>query len=730
MRIFMLTMSLGIGGAETHILELTRALVARGHSVTVASGGGIFVEPLTAAGARHIEVPLYTKKPGVLRRAYRALRRELRENPYDVIHAHARIPAFLGHKLAKKFDIPFVTTFHGTFNPVWYWRLLTRTGERTLAVSEDIRAYLMRSYGTDPEKIHLTVNGIDTDAFRKAESAEDLPAGERILTVTRLDKECAWHVFRLIEAMPDIVSERPDARLIIVGGGDVLQEVKRCAAETDAALGGNRIFVLGPRADIPHILPGADVFVGVSRAAMEAMAASLPVVLSGAQGHLGVFVPSVTEEAVGTNFCCRGRALGTAEEIARCVITVLSKTAEERAQMGEYNRSVIAEMYSVGRMCTDAEETYRRAVCEHIPRWGDVLISGYYGFHNAGDDALLTSIADGLRQRGVRRIAALSRQGSAPAVGVKAVSRFHTFAVYRAMRRAKLLVSGGGSLFQDATSKKSLVYYASVVRMARRLGVPVMIYANGIGPIRTASGRKTTARACLGADYISVRESTSFEELCRMGIPAEKIRISADPVYRLAHGGTGEKKDTVIVSLRELAGKSAREADSAALEDAVTLALREVCRERALTAVILPMQEKYDREISERLCRRLTEAGVEATVSTAHGAEAIFAEIGTARAVLAMRLHALIFATASAVPSAAISYDPKIDALMDYLGVPENTLSMETPDAEKIAETLRRILTDGEAAEKLRARACALSALAEEDLNAAVQLMGDEKRKR
>lgn len=725
MNILMLTMSLGIGGAETHILELSRALVARGHSVTVAGGGGIFVEPLVKAGARHIEVPLHSKAPGALRRAYRALAADIRQNQYDIIHAHARIPAFLGQKLARRYDIPFVTTFHGTFNPVWYWRLLTRTGERTLAVSDDIRDYLMRYYRTAPDKITVTVNGIDTDAFSASTPAYlSLPEGEKILTVTRLDKECAWHAFRLIEAMPEIVSARPDARLVIVGGGDVLDEIRDCAARVDDSLGGGHILVLGPRSDIANILPCADVFVGVSRAAMEAMAASLPVVLSGAQGHLGVFVPAMTDEAIGTNFCCRGRSLASAEEIAQCVITVLEKDGAQRREMGEYNRSVIARHYSVGRMCDDALITYRRTITEHVPRTGDVVISGYYGFHNAGDDTLLASIAGGLKERGITRISALSRRGTSPAVGIKPISRFNTFAVWRALSRAKLLISGGGSLFQDATSTKSLVYYASVVRMAHRLGVPVMIYANGIGPIRRDAGKRLAAEACRDADYISVREATSREELIRMGIPAAKIRVTADPVYRLAPtSNQTETSARVVVSLRELAGKSAQDVNTAALEDAVIRALTEVCRERALSVVILPMQPKYDAAISARLVSRLTEAGVEASLSNAKSSEEIFAEIGGARAVLAMRLHALIFATASAVPSVAISYDPKVDALMDYLGMPENTLSHRVPDAGRIADALRRVLTDESAAETLRTRAAELASLAETDIDAAVKLL-------
>ncbi len=733
MNILMLTMSLGIGGAETHILELSRALVKKGHRVTVAGEGGLFVEPLLAAGASHINAPLHTKRLGALKKARRILTEHIRKEKYDIIHAHARIPAFIGQKLARKFDIPFVTTFHGTFNPVWYWRLLTKTGERTLAVSDDIRDYLMRHYKTDPEKITVTVNGIDTDAFSGGEIPDELrslPKGEKILTVTRLDKESAWHVFRLIEAMPEIVKERPQARLIIVGGGDVLDEIRKSANAMDTSLGGDHIFVLGPRGDIARILPIADVFVGVSRAAMEAMAARIPVVLSGAQGHLGLFLPEMKEEAISTNFCCRGRAPGTAAQIAKDVLASLRADHAARAEMGAYNRRVISESYSVERMCADALSTYDKTIRAHICRTGDVVISGYYGFDNAGDDALLASISGGLKGRGITRISALSRRGASPAPGVKAVSRFNVFAVRRALKRAKLVISGGGSLFQDATSAKSLVYYASVVRMAHKAGVPVMIYANGIGPIRGESGRRLAAEACHDADYISVREATSKEELCRMGIPAEKIRVTADPVYRTAAQGapsTVGHKEQIVVSLRELAGKSAQSADCDALEDAVVLALTEICQTHALSARILPMQPKYDARISDRLVRRLTEAGIETSLSSAKTSEEIFSEINTSRAVLAMRLHALIFATACAVPSVAISYDPKVDALMDYLGMPENTVSQHTPNTRELADILHRVLTDETAEEKLRTRALELSSLAETDIEAAMQLLAKSK---
>ena len=66
MKILMVTMGLGIGGAETHIVELSRALSRLGHEITVASAGGIYVDELEGCGVRHVTLPLNTKKPAAL----------------------------------------------------------------------------------------------------------------------------------------------------------------------------------------------------------------------------------------------------------------------------------------------------------------------------------------------------------------------------------------------------------------------------------------------------------------------------------------------------------------------------------------------------------------------------------------------------------------------------------------------------------------------------------------
>ena len=95
MKIFMATMGLGIGGAETHIVELAKELKARGHEVVIASNGGVYVAEVEAAGIRHYAVPMHRRSVGDMLRSRTLLRRILREERPDIVHAHARIPAFL-----------------------------------------------------------------------------------------------------------------------------------------------------------------------------------------------------------------------------------------------------------------------------------------------------------------------------------------------------------------------------------------------------------------------------------------------------------------------------------------------------------------------------------------------------------------------------------------------------------------------------------------------------------
>ncbi|MBQ8801400.1 MAG: glycosyltransferase, partial [Clostridium sp.] len=517
MKILMATMGLDIGGAETHIVELAKQLKQQGHDIAIVSNGGVYVPEITAAGIRHYEAPLHRRAFGAMLKSRGILRRVIAEEKPDVVHAHARIPAFLCGTLHKRMKFPFVTTAHWVFTSKGMLRYLTNWGERTVAVSDDIKAYLIREYGLPAEHISVTINGIDTEKFSPEVSGEEvirefgLDSGKPILSyVSRMDEDRALVARQLIEIAPELDKQVPGVQLLIAGGGNVYDELSAKAKAVNERMGHKCIVMPGARTDINKIVAAGEVFVGVSRAALEAMAAAKPVIVAGNEGYHGLFTADKLEEAQAGNFCCRGLPLSDSKVLLADVAAALKLSAEEKKQVGAYGRQVIFDHYSVRRMAGDCLAMYEQV--RH--RKYNVVMSGYYGFSNTGDDAILESICRGVRAVSDEvELTVLSKDPelTRKQYGLKAVPRFNFVKVISALKKGDVLLSGGGSLLQDTTSTRSLVYYRSVMRLAKWMGKPVMLFANGIGPVRKAGNRSRVCKAVEEASIVTLRDHSSAE---------------------------------------------------------------------------------------------------------------------------------------------------------------------------------------------------------------------------
>ena len=694
MKILMTTMGMDIGGAETHILELSRELAARGHEVTVASSGGAYVEELTKNSIRHVELPLNTKRISHAIRSYRGLKKLIREERFDVVHAHARIPAFICAMLQKKMGFRFVTTTHGVYDPSLLWRLLSRWGQYSLAVSDDVRDYLIKYYDIPKNRITVTINGIDTEKFSPdadSSSVTDVMGdvkGHRILYLGRLDREVSHVAFMLISVAPRIAELYPDATVTVVGAGTSFEEIKARAEEANRAAGREIVRLTGARTDVREFMAAADLFVGVSRSALEAMAAGTPVVLAGSQGYLGIFGKEKLTDALDTNFTCREKGDASAEAIFEDIKTLFSASEEEIDRYRALGIWTVRKYYSVAQMADDALEVYDRVSRDPVPfrGHGDVMISGYYGFDNMGDDSILETVVTSLTAaKPDIRITALTKKPKTDRrrFGIRCVARMNLLAVVREMRRSKILISGGGSLFQDSTSKKSLLYYAHIVNLARRMGMKTYILANGVGVIFSEGNKKITAKTVNRADRVTVRDEESLQELVNIGVEREKIRCTADPAFMLSPC-TGERlraalrsynipegKDFFVVSLRRFEGLQRKAYDEPTLLRETVAACAYAAKTYSLVPVFIVMQPNLDLDVSETACRMLSgEYGIESTVvCPADGAELLGILSGEregkgAKFVIGMRLHLLIYAIDALVPQIGLSLDPKIDAIM------------------------------------------------------------------
>lgn len=699
MKILMATMGLDIGGAETHIVELAKQLKQQGHDIVIVSRGGVYVPEILQAGIRHYEAPLHQRAVKSMMEARRILRDVIETERPDVVHAHARIPAFLCGSLHKKMGFPFVTTAHWVFNSKGALRYLTNWGQRTVAVSDDIKAYLIREYGLPAEHISVTINGIDTEKFSPAVSGREvieefqLDPNRPILSyVSRMDEDRALVARQLIEIAPGLNEKVPGVQLLIAGGGNVFEELSALAAQVNASMDRKCITMTGPRTDINKIVAAGDVFVGVSRAALEAMAAAKPVIVAGNEGYHGLFTAEKLEEAQAGNFCCRGLPLSDKAILLADVAGALNLSAEEKKQAGEYGREVIFDHYSVGRMARDCLAMYDQVV----PKKRRVLISGYYGFSNAGDDAILESIKQTIEK--VSDDVELTVLSKDPKLtqeqyGLKAVNRFYFPEVLRALDETDLLLFGGGSLLQDTTSNRSLLYYLSVIHGARRKHKPVMLYANGIGPVRRSRNRALVRNAVEQAQIVTLRDHDSAQELKAMGVTKPELQVTADPVFRLEAEkpevgrkrlndcGLPQNKNFVAVSVREWSKAKQFPEQLAQFCDYLK-------EKQGLEVVFLLMQPENDLAVTQQVRRAMKNPSYLLEGYCRPGE--LMSVLGQAKLCLAMRLHTLIFAARMAVPTIGLVYDPKVDSYLKELELPSagNVEAFEVKEATKCADDL------------------------------------------
>ena len=704
-KVLMTLMGLEIGGAETHVLELCKALRKQGVDVYVASNGGAYETELADWGVIHFRVPLHNKNLANVVSAYGALKRIIIENDIKLVHAHARIPAFLCGLLKRKLNFRFVTTAHWTFTVGFPFNVLTNWGERSLAVSEDVQQYLIDNYSFPREHIKVTINGIDTDKFSPntpysdiLEEFELVPDAFRIMYVSRLDKERSLAAHELIKAATSVLSVCPNLEVVVVGDGDDFHKICETAKVVNKAAGRRVVVTAGARVDINKFAAACDIFVGVSRSALEAMSAEKPVILAGNEGYLGIFDESKLDKGIETNFCCRGCKTVSAERLAQDLRILIEMSQEERSALGSFGKELVERDYSTERMAADAMEVYEsvRVSTREI----DVLISGYYGFGNNGDDAVLKSIVDNLKaERPNLRIVVLSKNPlqTERDYGVSSIFRFNFLRVLSYLRKTRLLISGGGTLLQDLTSTQSLLYYLWVINTAVRNGARTMLYANGIGPIRSESNRERVRRTVKRIDMITLRDENSREVLSDFELkPGSRLAITADAAFALTP--VGESQMASVLEALSLAGEryfviSVRnwkylarsfEEDIAAFADKVAV-------EHGLTPVFISMQPENDTDISRRIAARVKARS--RVFEDALTTEQYMSIIAGASFVAAMRLHVVIYGAKTGTPCIGLVYDPKVAAMMEIMGQNSHT-PVEKPDVEALCGFANDIITN------------------------------------
>jgi len=301
-----------------------------------------------------------------------------------------------------------------------------------------------------------------------------------------------------------------------------------------------------------------------------------------------------------------------------------------------------------------------------------IVISGYYGFGNSGDEAILKSIVRDFREINPDiDITALSNNPdkTSKEYNINAINRLNVMKIAQAVKNCDLVISGGGSLLQDMTSTRSLLYYLSIIKIGLMFNKKIMLYANGIGPINSPVNIKRVKKVIDNVDLITLREPESFNELSRMGISKPRIIVTADPVLT-TEPVSKDKVDEIfkienISENGEYIGVNIRNwKHSNDLESQLAESLEHIYNTYKLIPVFIPMYQS-DMDVIKVTGEKMKIPYI--ILSKIYEPEELIGIIGRMRLVIAMRLHTLIYSSITATPMVGLIYDPKVKGYLDYI---------------------------------------------------------------
>lgn len=324
-----------------------------------------------------------------------------------------------------------------------------------------------------------------------------------------------------------------------------------------------------------------------------------------------------------------------------------------------------------------------------------IVLSGYYGFDNVGDEAILFAIIQSLKEYhpGVNlTVLSNNPEKTAASYKVDAVNRWNINEVRKALKESDCLISGGGSLLQDETGMKSISYYSGVMKIAQFLKKPVFIYAQGMGPVKSKINRQIMKHVLQRSEMITVRDKHSKSFLQSIGV-SKPIQLVPDPVMGIdASGfssglttGTDSNKRVISVSIRNWT-------EDLSYLNKVAAGLDQLA-DNGYEILMVPMHGKYDHDTSKNVAGMMTNK-VEIFPYDS-SIEEKMAAVKESDVLLGMRLHALIFASVGNTPFVALSYDPKIDSFAEI--VDQKVLGNVSSDdwsADDIVSSIEEILAN------------------------------------
>lgn len=353
-----------------------------------------------------------------------------------------------------------------------------------------------------------------------------------------------------------------------------------------------------------------------------------------------------------------------------------------------------------------------------------ILIGGYYGAGNIGDEAILACIVSELRAHFQSRldlsfiVLSWEPKKTSNEFGVEAIHWKDINGLLDAALRSNLIILGGGGLFFDywgidpdtylRKSSWDITAYGSLPLLAKLLDIPCMIYAVGIGPLKTDLARHHTRLAFECCQVATVRDEASMDLLRQIGFSedasnAPLMKVLPDPVFALTHSLEDESwvDDLLyqhhIKSGVPLMGINLRYWDFeepmgtwlTSVANGVQVFLR---NNRKIQVLLMPFQNKKDSSLTndaqvlKQLANLIGMSERIYLIDDPITPQKMQALIKRCTVMLGMRMHSIIMSINTMTPVIALSYATKVQSVMQYVGLEEfcnTTLNLNANDLAK-----------------------------------------------
>ena len=672
------------GGAKTHVHMLLQNL-SKSIGVTMVC----FTDGPFAQEARELGIHTVIFPGNNVLRIRRELTKYINEGGYDIIHCHGARGNMMGALLRKPTGLPVVSTVHSDYRLDYLGRPLakyTYGAVNTVALRlldyrigvSDATTDLLISRGFDPDRLFTIYNGLDFTPRPPHMAREeylhslnvDWPQDCLIVGITaRLNP--VKDIPTLIRGFAKAHESCPQLRLLIAGDGEEMEALKALTATLGVE---KEVCFAGWITDTDSFYNAIDINSLTSLS--ETFSYSLT---EGARFHL----PTVSSRVGGVPYLIDHGVHGLLFEAGdynalACHLITLAQDPSLREHLGERLFQRAKADYSLESTLERQLDIYHAILRQKERKAGKrdgVLICGAYGRGNAGDDAILEAIVREMRQLDPDLpLWVLSRRPRDTRLTYR-VNAIYTFNVPRFLRRMgkiRLYINGGGSLMQDATSRRSLWFYLFTIWAAKVLGNPVIMYGCGIGPIQYPSNRKLCAKVLQKrVDAITLRDTHSKTELESMGVTRPEIILSADPTVLLPaadpHTVDGLLESAGLDPAGRYIGFTLRPWSGFESKAGIFAQAADYAYEKyGLTPVFLPIERRLDLPAAQMVSKRMKAPHylLDETGSSAHTI-GLFARM---KVVVSMRLHALVFAAGQGVPLAGVVYDPKVSSFLSYIG--------------------------------------------------------------